>query len=105
MTPRRKRRPRNFARSATSTTGIDMTPDAHHLLPAIVALHDRIRASVVAACERQSHDAMSAVAHDDAGDTIYAVDKVSEETLIDGLAEIAREEPMVLVAEGLPPEG
>ncbi|MEO8620805.1 MAG: inositol monophosphatase [bacterium] len=79
--------------------------DAHHLLPAIIALHDRIRDSVVAACERQSHDAMSAVAHDDAGDTIYAVDRVSEETLIDGLAEIAREEPLVLVAEGLPPEG
>ena len=82
-----------------------MTTDARHLLPAILALHDRIRASVVDACERQSADAMSAVAHDDAGDTIYAVDKVSEETLIDGLTEIAQDEPLVLIAEGLPPEG
>ena len=82
-----------------------MIPDARHLLPAIITLHDRIRDAVVAACERQSHDAMSEVAHDDAGDTIYAVDKVSEATLIDGLSEIANEAPLVLVAEGLPPEG
>ncbi len=80
-------------------------PDVHHLLPAIVDLHDRIRKSVVAACEQQSHDAMADVAHDDAGDTIYAVDRVSEATLIDGLAAVARDEPLVLIAEGLPPEG
>ena len=82
-----------------------MTPDARQLLPSILELHDRIRSSVLDACEQQRHDAMAAVAHDDAGDTIYAVDKVSETTLIEGLAEIAREEPLVLVAEGLPPEG
>ncbi len=82
-----------------------MASDPRELLPVIVELHDRIRRSVVAACEAQSADAMSAVAHDDAGDTIYAVDKVSEETLIEGLAEFARNEPLVLIAEGLPPEG
>ena len=38
-------------------------------------------------------------------DTIYAVDRVSEETLVSGLSEIARDVPLVLVAEGLPPEG
>ncbi len=82
-----------------------MATDARALLPTIVALHDRIRDSVVAACEAQNSDAMSAVAHDDAGDTIYAVDRVSETTLIEGLTELARDEPLVLIAEGLPPEG
>jgi fructose-1,6-bisphosphatase/inositol monophosphatase family enzyme len=82
-----------------------MATDPRALLPAIVDLHDRIRTSVVAACESQSSDAMSAVAHDDAGDTIYAVDKVSETTLIEGLSELARQEPLVLIAEGLPPAG
>lgn len=76
-----------------------------HLLEPIRALHDRIRDSVVEACERQSQEEMSEIAHDDAGDTIYAVDRVSETTLIEGLAGIAAEEPLVLVAEGLPPEG
>jgi fructose-1,6-bisphosphatase/inositol monophosphatase family enzyme len=81
--------------------------DARRLLPAILALHDRIRASVVDACVRQDSDALAEVAHDDAaaGDTIYAVDRVSETTLVDGLAELARDEPLILVAEGLPPEG
>ena len=80
-------------------------PDASRLLPAILDLHHRIRASVVAACEQQSQDAMADVAHDDEGDTIYAVDRVSEATLIDGLSELARTEPLVLIAEGLPPAG
>jgi hypothetical protein len=80
-------------------------PDAAHLLPAILDLHDRIRTSVVEACEQQSHDAMAEVAHDDEGDTIYAVDRVSEATLIEGLAELAQDEPLVLIAEGLPSEG
>ncbi|MDQ2667925.1 MAG: inositol monophosphatase [Gemmatimonadota bacterium] len=80
-------------------------PDASHLLPTILDLHDRIRTSVVAACEQQSHDVMAEVAHDDEGDTIYAVDKVSEATLIEALTELARTEPLVLIAEGLHPEG
>lgn len=48
---------------------------------------------------------MAEVAHDEEGDTIYAVDRVSEATLIGGLTELAREEPLVLIAEGLPPQG
>ena len=82
-----------------------MPADARHLLPAIVALHDRIRRSVVDACERQSSEEMSEVAHDDVGDTIYAVDRVSEVTLIDGLSALAADEPLVLLAEGVSPNG
>lgn len=82
-----------------------MPDSASHLLPAILDLHDRIRTSVVEACEQQSHDAMAEVAHDDEGDTIYAVDRVSEATLIDGLTALAEKEPLVLIAEGLPGEG
>ena len=79
--------------------------DARPLLPAILALHDRIRASVLEAFETQDRDELAGVAHDEAGDTIYAVDRVSEAALVDGLAEVAREDPLVLVAEGLPAEG
>jgi fructose-1,6-bisphosphatase/inositol monophosphatase family enzyme len=82
-----------------------MTADARRLLPAILALHDRIRASVVDAFASQRPGAMSDVADDGVGDTIYAVDRVSEETLVAGLEIVAREEPLVLVAEGLPPTG
>ncbi|MEO8561776.1 MAG: inositol monophosphatase [bacterium] len=79
--------------------------DARRLLPAILALHDQIRASVVDAFAQQQSDTLSEVADDGVGDTIYAVDRVSEETLVAGLETLARDEPMVLVAEGLPPDG
>ncbi len=79
--------------------------DARQLLPAILALHDRIRASVLEAFATQERDELAGVAHDEEGDTIYAVDRVSEVALVDGLAEVAREEPLVLVAEGLPSGG
>jgi fructose-1,6-bisphosphatase/inositol monophosphatase family enzyme len=78
---------------------------ARRLLPAILALHDEIRTSVVEAFAGQQRDTLSDVAADDAGDTIYAVDRVSEETLVAGLETLARDEPMVLVAEGLANEG
>ena len=87
------------------TAGASTGADARRLLPAILDLHDRIRGSVVAAFAEQRPGALSDVADDGAGDTIYAVDRVSEETLVEGLEHLAREEPLVLVAEGLPPSG
>jgi len=79
--------------------------DVRQLLPAILALHDRIRVSVLEAFAMQDRDELAGVAHDEEGDTIYGVDRVSEAALVDGLAEVAREEPLVLVAEGLPAAG
>lgn len=72
------------------------------LLPTILGLHDRIRDAVVAACEGQTTEALSAVAHDEEGDTIYAVDRVSEALLVEELAKAAGDAPIVLVAEGIP---
>ena len=81
--------------------------DARELLPAILALHDRIRTSVVDAFTAQESRVAErrCAATTSVGDTIYAVDRVSEETLVAGLEEVARDEPLVLVAEGLPEEG
>ena len=79
--------------------------DVRRLLPAIIALHDRIRAAVLDAFVSQRRDTLADVAHDEEGDTIYAVDRVSEAALIEGLDAIAREEPLCLIAEGLPAEG
>ena len=79
--------------------------DARRLLPAILALHDRIRESLVDAFSTQHHDVLAGVAHDEEGDTIYAIDRVSEAVLVDHLGEVARDEPLCLIAEGLPPDG
>src|SRR5262245_658398 len=76
--------------------------DASVLLQPLLELHGRIRDAVVRACERQAGDVLSAVADEGAGgDTIYAIDRVGEAVLEEGLADIALTEPLVLVAEGL----
>ncbi|MBI1852099.1 MAG: inositol monophosphatase [Planctomycetes bacterium] len=77
-----------------------MTSEIALLVAPIRRIHERIRDAVVAGCERSATHALSRVARDGAGDTIYAVDRVAERALV---AHFRREEiPAVLVAEGLP---
>src|SRR6266516_8155700 len=75
--------------------------DAEPLRDPIRALHDSIRNAVVEACARQATEQLAATAGD-AGDTIYAIDRVGEEALVRGLSALAREEPVCVVAEGIP---
>ena len=82
-------------------SGLDRFADPG-LLGRILEWHDRVRNAVVAATERQSVEGLAAVDRDDEGDTIYAIDVVSEQ-VIERLAEaLGREQSFVLVAEGLP---
>jgi fructose-1,6-bisphosphatase/inositol monophosphatase family enzyme len=75
------------------------------LIGRIRGVHEAIRDQVVATCERQSIEDMSAVVGDDAGDTLFAVDRVSEGVLVDRFAELACDWPCLLVAEGLGRDG
>jgi len=72
------------------------------LLQPILTLHNQIRDAVVAACESRSLESMAAIAQEGAGDTIYAIDRLSEERLVAFFEqEIAVHTPLVLIAEGL----
>ena len=53
------------------------------LLRLIKQLHETIRDGVVAACERSATTSLAAVAREEEGDTIYAVDRISEDLLVD----------------------
>jgi len=77
---------------------------AAELLEVVLAIQAEIRDAVIAACEAQSvEDASAVAAEEDDGDTIYAIDRVSEELLIARVEErIARCVPVRLVAEGIP---
>ena len=76
--------------------------NVHELLAAIRTLHDRIRDAVVDACEQSATEDLASIAHEEEGDTIYAVDRVSEELIIDYFErEIAPHAAVVLIAEGL----
>ena len=72
------------------------------LLAPILRLHAIIRDKVVEATERAALEDLASIDRDDEGDTIYAVDRVSEDLLIDFVEqEIATLAPVVLIAEGL----
>ena len=80
--------------------------DAGAFLSPIRKLHEMIRAAVVAECERMPLNELAEIASDEEGDTIYAIDRIGEEVLIDFFErEVAREVPIVLIAEGLPAAG
>src|SRR3989441_2241171 len=76
---------------------------AERLLEPILSLHNSIRDAVVDACTRQTPEqlALNATGSSDAGDTIYAIDRVGEAALVRGLSELARNEPVCVVAEGM----
>ena len=76
----------------------------HLLLEPLRTLHRRIRDAVIASTERAAVETLSHVHADDEGDTIYAIDKVAEDVLVEEIDRtIARVHgPVVLVAEGLP---
>ena len=82
------------------------TDDPRWLLEPVRRLHERIRAAVVEACERQGLESLAKVEREEEGDTIYAVDRVSEELLVEFFErEVAHAAPVVLIAEGLPEGG
>ena len=57
--------------------------DTNALLAPLLRLHAIIRDKVVEVCERAAVEDLASIDRDDEGDTIYAVDRVSEELLID----------------------
>ena len=73
------------------------------VLPLVRSLQRLIRDEVLAACRREAAEALACVAAEEGGDTIYAIDKVSEALLLEELGRAAeRLGGIVLVAEGLP---
>lgn len=78
-------------------------PSLESLHQPLKRLHEVIRQTVVDSCERMSLESVSAIAREEEGDTIYEIDRLTEDLLIDFFTrEIASIAPIVLIAEGLP---
>ena len=76
--------------------------DIRTLLEPLRRLHETIRAAVVEACEREGSGELAKVVAEEESDTIFAIDRVSEEIIVDFFeAEVASKVPIVLIAEGI----
>jgi fructose-1,6-bisphosphatase/inositol monophosphatase family enzyme len=77
-------------------------PDVHSLLQPLRELHRLIRESVVDTSEQASLEELSRVAREEEGDTIFAVDRISEDLLIEFFEQqVAPTVPVLLIAEGV----
>jgi len=59
-------------------------PDVLPLLEPLLRLHDEVRDRVLASTERQRLDELASISREEDGDTIYAIDAVSERTMRTG---------------------
>ncbi|GCF09059.1 inositol monophosphatase family protein [Dictyobacter arantiisoli] len=75
------------------------------LLLAIRQIHEAIRTEVVATTEQNSLSSLSEVVAEQAGDTIFAIDRVSEEVLLQHFAQLSKRWSFILVAEGVGEDG
>src|SRR5262245_63444267 len=71
------------------------------LLEPLRDLHRSIRDEVVASAERQHLDEVSRVRSDAEGDTIYAIDAVGEDPLIEFFERLGDEHSCVVICEGI----
>ncbi len=78
-----------------------MIRDSERLLERVRSIQAAIRDEVVAACEHLATEQLARIDSDAEGDTIFAIDRVSEQVLLDLFGQLSREWPCVLVAEGL----
>ena len=82
-----------------------MIRDSAELVRRLRVIHAEIRDAVVAACERRAMELLAAPVADEGGDTVFALDRISEEVLLSRFAILAATWSFVLVAEGLGSEG
>jgi fructose-1,6-bisphosphatase/inositol monophosphatase family enzyme len=71
------------------------------LLSQIRTIHAAIRDAVVAACEQTAIEQLATAVAEEAGDTIFAIDRISEDVLLERFDTLAAAWPCVLIAEGL----
>lgn len=78
-----------------------MIHDHSELLVRIREIHAAIRDAVVSACEQTAIERLAAPVAEEGGDTIFAIDRISENVLLEHFGVLAEAWPCVLIAEGL----
>lgn len=82
-----------------------MIRDAQTLLARLRTIHAEIRDHVVLACEQTAIQQLSRIVADQAGDVVYAIDRISEEVLLRHFEQLGHDWSFVLIAEGVGEDG
>lgn len=82
-----------------------MIRNVQALLTALRVIHIAIRNRVIQACEQMSMEHLASVVAEQAGDTIFAIDRISEDVLLSHFAQLGQDWSFVLIAEGLGEDG
>jgi len=82
-----------------------MIRNINRLLGQIRAIHHAIQTSVIESSEQQAIEQLATIVGEQAGDTIFELDRVSEKVLLEHFSELGRERSFVLIAEGLGEDG
>ncbi len=78
-----------------------MIANAARLLSQLRVIHEAIRNKVAESAEQQTIEQLSEAVAQQAGDTIFAIDRISEAVLIEQFSLLGQERSFVLIAEGL----
>jgi fructose-1,6-bisphosphatase/inositol monophosphatase family enzyme len=82
-----------------------MIRDAHKLLTRIRNIQAAIRDQVINAFAQSTMEQLSAIVAEQGGDTIFAIDRISEEVLLSHFEQLGQDWSFVLIAEGLGEDG
>jgi fructose-1,6-bisphosphatase/inositol monophosphatase family enzyme len=78
----------------------------NQIAESIKILHENIRDEILNTCENNSLQQLSKVVHEGKGDTIYSIDRISEELIVKFFeTEIVDIAPVILIAEGIAEDG
>ena len=78
-----------------------MMPPYHEIASEILKIQASIRDTVVRATDVYQGQELRRIVADQAGDTIFLIDRIAEDVLVDLFGDLARRWPCVLVGEGL----
>ena len=82
-----------------------MIREVEELVRQLRNIHEEIRDAVVLACQQQAIEHLASPVGDEGGDTVFALDRISEEVLLALFERLAHHWSFVLVAEGLGASG
>jgi fructose-1,6-bisphosphatase/inositol monophosphatase family enzyme len=84
---------------------MSMIREKEKLLQCIREIQAAIRNQVVLSCEQATTEQLTEIVAEQGGDTIFAIDRISEQVLLEQFAQLGESWSFVLIAEGLGEDG